>query len=200
MAFLSTFIVGFFVTPLIVQRLGHEAYGFVGLSNDVLGYVGLIAIAWNSTAGRFVAFSIYNQQPTDAKKFYVTTLYANVALALITFPLFALLVYFFDSVFHVPVSLQGDVRWLLSFSILSFYLSLLSATFGVSFFVSNKLHKGSLRSVETSILKVAILLGGIYLIEPSLMLLGFSGFVCAFTQPRGTIEVLSQFCHCTLVI
>ena len=57
-ASLSTFAVGlgvrFFLTPYIVGTLGREAYGFIGLSADILSYTGLVTIALNSMAGRFV--------------------------------------------------------------------------------------------------------------------------------------------------
>ena len=56
---LLTFIVGlgvnFFLTPFIVKHLGVEAYGFVNLSNNIISYAGLITVALNAMASRFIA-------------------------------------------------------------------------------------------------------------------------------------------------
>ena len=58
---LLTFIVGlgvnFFLTPFIVKHLGVEAYGFVNLSNNIISYAGLITVALNAMASRFIAIS-----------------------------------------------------------------------------------------------------------------------------------------------
>lgn len=43
--------VSFFLTPFIVGKLGTAAYGFIGLSNNIIGYSGLLTIAVNSMAG-----------------------------------------------------------------------------------------------------------------------------------------------------
>lgn len=43
----------FFLTPYIVKSLGADAYGFIGLSSNILSYTGLITIALNSMASRF---------------------------------------------------------------------------------------------------------------------------------------------------
>ena len=47
--------ISFFLTPYIVSRLGAAAYGFLGLSNNIIGYTSLITVALNSMAGRFVS-------------------------------------------------------------------------------------------------------------------------------------------------
>ena len=44
----------FFLTPFIVKSLGAAAYGFVGLSNNIIMYTQLIATALNSMAGRYI--------------------------------------------------------------------------------------------------------------------------------------------------
>ena len=52
------FVIGtaitFFLTPYIVSTLGRAAYGFIGLSSNIIGYTSLITIALNAMAGRFI--------------------------------------------------------------------------------------------------------------------------------------------------
>ena len=39
------FVISFLLTPFIVKALGVEAYGFVGLSNNIISYTTLITVA-----------------------------------------------------------------------------------------------------------------------------------------------------------
>ena len=51
--------IGFAITPFIVGRVGAEAYGFVGLANNMVGYASLFTIALNSVAGRFITVAYH---------------------------------------------------------------------------------------------------------------------------------------------
>ena len=55
--FIISMGIGFILTPYIVQNVSVEAYGFVGLTNNMVGYASLLTIALNSVAGRFITIS-----------------------------------------------------------------------------------------------------------------------------------------------
>ena len=48
------FCISFFLTPYIISQVGAEAYGFVGLANEFIGYAQIITVAINSMASRFI--------------------------------------------------------------------------------------------------------------------------------------------------
>lgn len=52
--FLITIFISLFITPYIVEQLGGEAYGFVGLANNFVSYASLITVALNSMSSCFV--------------------------------------------------------------------------------------------------------------------------------------------------
>ena len=58
-AYIVNFGISFFLSPYIVKNIGVDAYGFIGLANNFITYAGLITIAVNSLAGRFVTVKIY---------------------------------------------------------------------------------------------------------------------------------------------
>ena len=64
-SFVVTIGISLFITPIIVEQLGSEAYGFVTLSNSFVSYAALITVALNSMESRFVSISIYQN---DYKK------------------------------------------------------------------------------------------------------------------------------------
>ena len=49
------FVISFLLTPFIVKSLGVEAFGFVGLSNNIISYTTLITVALNAMASRFIS-------------------------------------------------------------------------------------------------------------------------------------------------
>ena len=55
----------FFLTPFIVSSLGPAAYGFVGLSNNIITYTQLISVALHSMASRFITIK-YTQGDVES--------------------------------------------------------------------------------------------------------------------------------------
>lgn len=53
------FVISFLLTPFIVKALGVEAYGFVGLSNNIISYTTLITVALNAMASRFISIEYH---------------------------------------------------------------------------------------------------------------------------------------------
>ncbi len=42
-AFIVQFFISFYISPLIVSKVGASAYGFIGLANDFVSYAAIIA-------------------------------------------------------------------------------------------------------------------------------------------------------------
>ena len=51
LSFVVGIAISFFVTPYIVNNVGVDAYGFVGLANSFINYAGIVIIALNSMSG-----------------------------------------------------------------------------------------------------------------------------------------------------
>ena len=82
-AFVIGLCINFFLTPFIVENLGREAFGFIGLSNDFLNYFTLITIALNAMAGRFITIRYVEGNIGEAKKYMSSVFFANIILAAI---------------------------------------------------------------------------------------------------------------------
>ena len=64
MAFAINLCVSFFLTPFIIENIGAEANGFVGLANNFMEYAQLFTIAINSMAGRFITIKMHQNHST----------------------------------------------------------------------------------------------------------------------------------------
>lgn len=63
----TQFIISFVLTPIVLQKLGDEAYGFVGLVNNFVSYVAIITAALNAMASRFITVSYHEGIPKGPK-------------------------------------------------------------------------------------------------------------------------------------
>ena len=82
-SFVVSFFISFFVTPYIIQQIGVEAYGFVGLANEFVGYAQLITIALNSMAARFITIKLHEGDDESANKYFNSVLLANGVVSVV---------------------------------------------------------------------------------------------------------------------
>ncbi len=146
--------IGFAITPFIVQRVGAEAYGFVGLANNMVGYASLLTIALNSVAGRFITVAYHQGDKKKADQYFSSTLSANVVLVIILSVVAIPLILNLSQVIKISPHLVGDVKWLFFFVYLNFVVSALSTVLSVATFVKNKLYLSNLANIAYSLVRI----------------------------------------------
>ena len=68
--YVVSMLVSFFLSPYIVENIGVEANGFIGLANNFISYASLITIALNALASRFITINIYRNNYENANKYF----------------------------------------------------------------------------------------------------------------------------------
>lgn len=169
--------VSFFLTPFIVGRLGTAAYGFVGLSNNIIGYTGLLTIAVNSMAGRFVTVKVHEGDIRQANIYLSSVFFANVILAAFIMAVLAIIVLFLPDIINIPEELVNDVRILFSLLALSTCLGLVVGIISVSTFICNRLDFSNIRTLIGTVIRVVLLLLLFGLLPPRLWYIGISVIV-----------------------
>ncbi|MBQ3177161.1 MAG: hypothetical protein IJB52_05035, partial [Clostridia bacterium] len=145
--FVITICISLFVTPYIVNRLGSEAYGFVGLANNFVSYASLVTIALNSMAGRFVSVAMYRGDHQAASRYFSSVFFANAAIALIMLPVLAGIVWKLEFLIEIPTHLVRDVKTAFAITFVQFIANLLLARFEIAAFIKNKLYLTQRNSV-----------------------------------------------------
>lgn len=46
--------ISFFLTPFVIEHIGKDVYGFVGLANNFTSYVSVFTVALNGILSRYV--------------------------------------------------------------------------------------------------------------------------------------------------
>lgn len=169
--------VSFFLTPFIVSRLGTAAYGFVGLSNNIIGYTALLTIAVNSMAGRFVTIKVHEGDIRQANIYLSSVFFANIILAAFIMVILAVIVLFLPDIINIPDALVNDVRILFSLLALSTCLGLVVGVISVSTFICNRLDFSNIRTLIGTVIRVVLLLLLFGILPPKLWYIGISVLV-----------------------
>jgi len=106
-------LVGVFLSPYILHRLGDVAFGLWILIFSVTGYYGLFDLGIRSSIIRYVAKYFANEDRTELNRLVSTAMftYSCIGAATLTFTLIAS--YYVTSIFRIPTASVVTARWLL---------------------------------------------------------------------------------------
>lgn len=156
-AFAINFIIAFFVTPCIIEFIGKDTYGFMGLANNFTSYVLIITVALNSLAGRFVTISLCQNRIEDAKRYYNSVFFSNVILAVILFLPAVIFVVNLEKFLNIPSNNIWDIKLTFALVFFSFFINLIFSILSIATFAKNKVYLASIRSIQSNILRVIII-------------------------------------------
>lgn len=168
----ATLAISFFLSPIIVAKLGTESYGFVTLSNNFVNYISLIVIALNSVSGRFITIKIHQKDYKAANIYYNSVLVANVFFSLVLVIPSVLLVYNLEHVVNISSTMVLDVKILFALVFISFYVSIIGNVYSVSTYAKNRLELAAARNTLLNIFRAVVLIGIFSLFTPSIIWVG----------------------------
>lgn len=102
--FILTAIVGLFMVPFFIGKLGIVAYSVVPLALSMTGYVTLISDAISNSIGRYLAVAIQRNDQKDAERVYNTAFFGLLKIAIAAIPVIALLSLLSPSLFNITWS------------------------------------------------------------------------------------------------
>lgn len=166
--------ISFFLVPYITKVIGVEAYGFVGLANDFVGYAQIVTIAINSMASRFITIKLHEGSLEEANKYYSSVMIANIIISIVLSIVGLIFILTMDSFINIPSGLVSDVKFLFALIFANFIISILTSSFAVSTFCTNKLYLSSIKTIISQIIKVVILLGTFIILKPAVSYIGIA--------------------------
>ena len=170
-SFAVSICISLFVTPMIVEKLGSEAYGFVSLANNFVSYAALITVALNSMESRFVSIELYKQNYEGANKYFTSVFFANLVIALFLAPIMGVFIIKMDSFLDIPQSLLGDVRITFAIVFLQFFIEILTSRFEIATFVTNRLNLYYINSIISAVIRLLVILIGFNLFSVKIVFL-----------------------------
>lgn len=156
-AFVSSVLINFMLTPFIVRHIGVEAYGFVAMANDFVAYISIAAMAINSMSGRFIAIAMHQERLAEAKAYYASTVIANLVLSIVLLAISMPIIACLDSFIQISAHLLTDVKLLFLFSILNFFITIIFSAYAIGYIICNKLYLSSMVQIKASLLRLSLL-------------------------------------------
>ncbi|MGJ1430468.1 lipopolysaccharide biosynthesis protein [Sphingobacterium spiritivorum] len=164
--------VSFFLTPYIVETLGKDAYGFFPLSSNFVMYTGIITIALNSMAARFITMSLEKKDVQEVNVYFNSVLFGNFIISGLFLLVSTVFCLFIEVALDIPVPLVSDVRLLFILVFLSLIINVSSSVFSIAAFALNRLDKIAFYNFVINILKLLVTVVLFYFFTPRIYFLG----------------------------
>jgi O-antigen/teichoic acid export membrane protein len=105
-------LVGIFLSPFILHRLGDEAFGLWVLIFSVTGYYGLFDLGIRSSIVRYVAKYSATDDHEQLNRLLSTAMVSYSTVGLVCLLLTGIGAFFVSSIFRVPADFLSTARWL----------------------------------------------------------------------------------------
>jgi O-antigen/teichoic acid export membrane protein len=109
----TNILVGLFLSPFILHRLGDAAFGIWVLIFSITGYYGLFDLGIRSSIVRYVSKFQATESKEDLAKVINTSLFSYTCVGALSLALTFVLSSYVDSLFRIPPELHSIARWLL---------------------------------------------------------------------------------------
>ncbi len=106
-------LVGIFLSPFILHRLGDEAFGLWILIFSVTGYYGLFDLGIRSSIVRYVAKYSATGEYEDLNRLVNTAMFSYSGIGAVAMGITLIAAYYVNSIFRVPAEFVVTARWLL---------------------------------------------------------------------------------------
>jgi len=191
--FFVTLGINFCVTPYITNRVGSEAYGFVSLAINFTSYASIISLAINSMASRFVSIAIFTNKEKSANEYFNSVLAANLIIILLLLLPAIFCIIYLEKLIIIPVNLILIVKILFSVIFLNFFISLINAPFTVSTYASNHMELHMLKTMESNLLKVLIMIALFWIFGANIIVVGIGYLIATIYQLIFNIYYLKKY-------
>lgn len=178
-AFAVQFGVNFILTPYIVNSLGSEAYSYIPIATNFVGYANIVSVAVYSMTSRFVSVEYNKGRPDRAEVFFNSALVSNLVVSLALLIPSILVTLNIKHIINVPDNLLPDVQLTFGFAFANMLLTLATSAFGSVYYVTNRLDINARRNIEGNVLRAVVLIAlfsllpaKIYFLNATVLLVG----------------------------
>lgn len=156
-AFVVQLGISFILTPIIVEKVGDAAYGFIGLANNFVSYAAILTIIINSMASRFVTLELTKENQEKANRYYASVLLLDIIMSIIIAIISCVLIVNLNKLINIPQGLEIDVKITFVLAFINLILSINNTVFSIATFAKNRLDIDAIRNIIANVIKAAFL-------------------------------------------
>ena len=167
------------LTPLVLSRLGMEAYSYWPLCNSLTLYVGLLTISLGPGLRRHTVFALEQGDVLAAREYFNTGLAITCAFWLLIV-LAAILISWRLSIFiDIKPEIQSDVQLMFLFIALAASFEVFCLVFFVGAYATDRIYTEKIVRVISPFIRLFFIWGAFAIWKPSLKILGASALIAA---------------------
>ncbi len=178
LAFVINAGINFFLTPYLLKQLGTEAYGFIGLANDFVGYANIFSMALNTMSGRFISVAYHRGEKEKANNYINSVFMANVILGAVVAVAGVFIVWKLEYLINIPAYLITDVKITFGLVFANYLLSIIISVLNCAPFIKNKMSLVYIRNMISYILKLILTIGLLALFDIKIYIISLVTIVC----------------------
>lgn len=187
--------IAFFLTPFLISELGLEVYGFYPVAIELMAVFALVSGLLNSTATRYVTIEVAGGREENARRYFSTVFFANIALSgLLMLPM-AVAILLCNRYLNVPVGLVGELRIFLLLMLGSVLVDGIFSVFSAAYSVSERLDLRAGGQLVATLVKAGLLwvLLGIWR-SPSIVSIGVAVLAASFAAGLVSLMMSRHLC------
>lgn len=138
-ALLLNGMIALLLAPLISSTVGTEAYGFVSLGKNIAQYAVIIASALNSFAARYIVIAYHKHDLDEANTYFSSTVLGDFLLGTGLFAVGLVFIAVMEKVLQIPPAIVVDVKLLMLFVFVNFWVTTMATAFSAAGHIKNKL-------------------------------------------------------------
>lgn len=178
MAFVINAGINFFLTPYLINQLGTESYGFIGLANDVVNYANILSMALNAMSSRFVSVEYHRGNKEKAEIYINSVIIANLILAGAVAIAGVFVVWKLEYLINIPEYLMFDVKLTFSLVFVNYLISIIIAILNCAPFIKNKMNLVYTRNMISYIIKLIVTIGLITVFDVRIYFISLTTLIC----------------------
>lgn len=167
----------FILTPIIVEKVGDAAYGFIGLANNFVSYATIFTIIINSMASRFITFELTKGNIEKANKYYSSVLILDIVISTLIAVISCAFILNLNKLINIPESLDIDVKLTFLFAFINLILSVVNTVFSIAAFAKNRLDIDAIRNITANIIKAIFLIVIFSIFTPKIYYITIGGVI-----------------------
>lgn len=171
-------LVGIFLTPYLMLKLGAASYGLIALAGIFTLYAGLVTNQIAAALNRFLSIEI-QKDGGRPNVFFSSAIILFLGLCLVQVPVFAALIYLSPYLFNIPAQSLADMYVLLVCTASGFLLNLFGSVYMVPVYAKNRLDVLGAVNFCLEILRVILIVAAFALLGAKLRYVGYAALVQA---------------------
>lgn len=150
--------INFIITPIITEKVGDAAYGFIGLANNFVSYANIFTVIINSMASRFITFELTKGNKENANKYFSSVLLMDIIMSIIIAIASAGIIITLQYFLNIPNELVFDVKLTFLLAFINLIISVMNTVFSIATFAKNRLDLSAIGNIIANIVKAILLI------------------------------------------